>query len=109
MWKTAAIVPARMDAGSHMASKEAEEPEVPKVVTAYAHKRKTAEPCGRLHPFVPARKDAEIHMASKEAEEPEVPKGKHSEGGFYYEKKIFNGSNRSIHDGNDTFRMRRQS
>ena len=30
MWKTAAIVPARMDAGSHMASKEAEEPGVPK-------------------------------------------------------------------------------
>ena len=59
--------------------------------------------------IVHARMDAEIHMASKEAEEPKVPKGKHSEGGFYYEKKIFNGSNRSIHDGNDTFRMRRQS
>ena len=30
MWKAIAIVPARMDAGSHMASKEAEEPGVPK-------------------------------------------------------------------------------
>ena len=30
MWKAAAIVPARKDAEIHMASKEAEEPEVPK-------------------------------------------------------------------------------
>ena len=40
MWKAAAIVLARKDAGVHMASNTTEEPEVPKVVTAYAHKRK---------------------------------------------------------------------
>ena len=40
MWKAVAIVLARRDAEIHMASKEAEEPGVPKVVTAYAHKRK---------------------------------------------------------------------
>ena len=40
MWKAAAIVPARMDAEIHMASNTTEEPKVPKVVAAYAHKRK---------------------------------------------------------------------
>ena len=53
--------------------------------------------------IVHARMDAEIHMASKEAEEPKVPKGKHSEGGFYYEKEIFICSDGCINDGNDTF------
>ena len=73
------------------------------------HTKENSRAMWKAAAIVLARKDAGIHMASKEAEEPEVPKGKHSEGGFYYEKKIFNGSNRSIHDGNDTFRMRRQS
>jgi len=73
------------------------------------HTKENSRAMWKAAAIVLARKDAEIHMASKEAEEPEVPKGKHSEGGFYYEKKIFNGSNGSIHDSNDTFRMRRQS